>query len=126
MAAVAKELRERTHVSLNLETRKQEKDALDATRLDIENQLRESHGRPLLASLDELFAASSESSPDENNVEQSEPGESGGYAPEEGVDAVSPADETEFEDPFVTEAMRILADYEALSKRVLALRDEED
>ena len=56
----------------------------------------------------------------------SEPGESGGYAPEEDVDAASPADETEFEDPFVTEAMRILADYATLSKRILALRDEED
>ena len=98
----------------------------DATRLDIENQLRESHGRPLLASLDELFAQTSVSSPDENNVEQSEPPETGRYAPEEGVHAVSLADETEFEDPFVTEAMRLLADYEALSKRVLALRDEED
>ena len=129
MAAVAKELRERTHVSLNLETRKQEKDALDATRLNIENRLRESQGEPPLASLDELFAQSSVSSPEESNVEQAEPaepGESGGYAPEEGVDAVSPADETEFEDPFVTEAMRILADYATLSKRILALRDEED
>ncbi len=48
--------RERKVISLNEETRRQQKAADDAARLAIENELRRAKGQPILTSLDELEA----------------------------------------------------------------------
>ena len=54
LAAKAKERSERTHLSLNEDVRRQEKDEEDAWRLALENGLRAIQGKEPLASLDDL------------------------------------------------------------------------
>ncbi len=101
MAALARELRERTHVSLNLETRQDGKKLIDAKRLEIENRLRVSKNEPALASLDDIHASSPETEVSDETSDR------------------------EDDDPFVTEAMRILSDYTELSSQLLAARKQE-
>jgi len=101
MASLARELKGRTHLSLNLETRQSEKDAIDAQRLEIENRLRTAKGEAPLASLDELYETTHGLATTEED------------APEE-----------EEEDPFVVEAMRVLADFAALSTQLLAATEK--
>lgn len=126
MAELAKALRERTHVSLNLEARRFDKHEIDARRLAIENQLRESQGEPLLASLDELFESVEEIETDDASEANASSSETPGVPGEEESSNSDEADEADLGGPFVTEAMRILADYSELATRVLALRDGED
>lgn len=126
MAELAKELRERTHVSLNLELRRLDKQAIDARRLAMENQLRESRGEPLLASLDELFDGPEDVAADDEPDVNSSSTETGETPTQEASNTSNEPEESDLGGPFVTEAMRILADYSELSKRVLALRDDEE
>ncbi|MEZ5458788.1 MAG: carboxy terminal-processing peptidase [Steroidobacteraceae bacterium] len=55
--AAADELRKLTSVSLNLETRKAERERLDAERLARENQRRSALGQPAIKSFDEVDAS---------------------------------------------------------------------
>ena len=107
MAALARDLKARTHLSLNLETRQSEKESIDARRLDIENRLRLAKAEAPLASLDELYEGRGESETTNTNEEASE----GEQAEDE-------------DDPFVVEAMRILADFAELSSQLLAATEK--
>lgn len=102
MAAWRDELKNRTHVSLNLETRRSEKATLDARRLMIENRLRLAKGEDTLASLDDLYDAPDNDEPSDDEA----------------------SEEPELEDPFVVEAMRVLADFAELSSQLLAATEE--
>ena len=110
MAALARELGERTHLSLNLETRQRDKEIIDTRRLEIENRLRLSKDEPILADLNDMRAPSQAAEDSEEISEAIEQKE------EDGED---------LEDPFVTEAMRILADYVQLSSQLLAASKQE-
>ncbi len=102
MASLARELKGRTHLSLNLETRRSEKEAIDARRLEIENRLRIAKEEAPLANLDELYDTSHGFEKTEEDVPE----------------------EDEEEDPFVVEAMRVLADFAALSMKLLAATEK--
>ncbi len=110
MAALARELRRNTHLSLNLETRQREKEIIDTKRLEIENRLRLSRNEPILTDLSDM-RASSEAAEDSEGISESieQNGEDG----------------DDLEDPFVTEAMRILSDYVQLSSQLLAASKQE-
>lgn len=110
MAALARELGERTHLSLNLEARQRDKEIIDSRRLEIENRLRLSKSEPMLVALDDV-SASSESAEDSENLSE--------------IEVQDEAGENDLEDPFVTEAMRILADYAQLSSQLLAASKQE-
>ncbi len=115
---LAQELRKRTHVSLNLDSRERDKAAIDTRRLEIENRLRLARGKSALASLD---AAASE------DLSAGVAGENSGTAASSAA-SVQPAEDApdEPEDPFVTEAMRILVDYAHLSSQLLAASKRQD
>ena len=110
MSALARELGGRTHLSLNLETRQRDKEIIDTRRLEIENRLRLSRSEPILANLSDLRASSETAEDSEGISEAIEQNE---------------VDGDDLEDPFVTEAMRILADYVQLSSQLLAASKQE-
>ena len=123
MAALASELKDRTHLNLHLETRMSEKAALDERRLDIENRLRIAKGEEVLASLDELYETPAESEPTDDFTGDAPDDTDSVAALNEAQQAPEAQDEQE-NDPFVVEAMRILADFEALSSQLLAATEE--
>lgn len=110
MSALARELRGNTHLSLNLETRRREKETIDSRRLEIENRLRLSKNEPVLADINDM-RQSSEAAEDSD-------GASDGIGQDE-------ESEEEPDDPFVVEAMRILTDYVQLSSQLLAASKQE-
>jgi len=93
LARRARETSEQTLVSLNYETRKAEKADSDRWRLDLENALRKAHGKPVLASLDELEKA----------------------AEAEEKELEDPA-----KDPLLREAANVLVDFMSLTRQVAA------
>lgn len=112
MASLARELKGRTHLSLNLETRQNEKAALDAQRLEVENRLRLAKGEAPLASLDDLY----------DFVHETNEGE--GIEAAEGEALDEDRAESDDDDPFVVEAMRVLADFAELSSQLLAATEK--
>ncbi len=90
--ALVEQLREQTDVSLNEQLRKQERDANDAKRLDLENKRRKAKGLELLTSLDEKEAADDKATKKADEADEKE-------------------EEKAEEDALLTESGRILLDY---------------
>ena len=123
LAEKSKETSERTHLSLNEQQRRDEKAADDQWRLDLENTLRASKGKPLADSLDHLEdlqaaeqdAKDADAEATEDNADVA--ANNGPAATEQVEDEIKPVDD----DAMLTEAGRILLDLIGLSVQMANL-----
>ena len=120
----SRELAARTHLSLNEANRRAEKDADDAWRLALENELRAAKGEPQLASLDDLLddgepeAAEADDS-SETEVELADTDEAAATTDDEAKQETLSAND----DPLLREAGNVLLDFIGMTRQVAVVEN---
>ena len=117
------ENRARTHLSLNRETREQERAADDERRLGIVNARLEARGEPLVESIDEWNALSQVENGTLIDAPTTVTPITDGESNEEGGE--SPPEENPLDDPMLRETGRILLDYIGLNQQVAMVEGED-